>query len=223
MGTIAEFELPVREFALGGTFERLPDLEIEIERLVAHDQGQLMPLVWVTAEDFESVDEAFDSDASIESVEHLSVVGDDQLYRMAWVESTEMVAHILIEEEGTILSAFGNESGWEFRVLFPDRKSLSRTYDFAEQQGLSFTVSRIYDLDETRNGGFGLTEEQHETLVKAVEEGYFDVPRAITQPELAAKLGISHQALSERLRRAQKTLTRNTIIIGDVDEARNRR
>lgn len=220
MGTIAEFELSISEFALGGTFERIPTLEVEIERLVAHDQDQLMPLVWVTAEDFDSVDEAFASDTSIESIEHLSVVGDDQLYRMKWVESTEMVAHVLIEEEGTILSAFGNESGWEFRVLFPDRKSLSRTYEFAEQQGLSFTVSRIYDLDETRSGRFGLTEEQHDTLLLAVEEGYFDVPRGITQPELAKKLDISHQALSERLRRAQKTLTKNTIIIGDTVEKR---
>jgi predicted DNA binding protein len=218
MGTIAEFELPVTEFALGGSFERVPDLEIEIERLVAHDHGQLMPLMWVTAEDFDAVDEAFEFDTSIESAERLSIVGDDQLYRMAWVESTEMVAGVLVEEEGTVLSAPGNESGWEFRVLFSDRKALSRTYDFAEEQELSVTVSRIYDLDETRSGRFGLTEEQHETLVNAVEEGYFDVPRSITQPELAKKLGISHQALSERLRRAQKTLTRNTIIIGDTGE-----
>lgn len=218
MGTIAEFELPVTEFALSATFERLSDLETEIERLVAHEQGQLMPFVWMTAEDFERVDEALDDDPSVDSAERVSTVGDSRLYRMAWVEATEMVAHVLVEEDGTILSAVGDRAGWEFRVLFPDRSALSRTYEFAEERGLSVSVSRIYDLDENRSGRFGLTEQQHETLIEAINCGYFDVPRGITQPELAGRLGISHQALSERLRRAQRTLTKNTVVIGEPDD-----
>lgn len=222
MGTIAEFDLPVSEFALHATFDRLPDLEVEIERLVAHDEGQLMPFVWMAAGEFERVDEALAADPSVDSAERLSTVGDDRLYRMTWVEATEMVVHVLVEERGTILSAVGNRSGWAFRVLFPDRRALSRTYEFAEERGLSISVARIYDLDESRSGRFGLTEEQYETLVEAVERGYFDVPRAITQPELAERLGISHQALSERLRRAQKTLTRNTIVVGDIGNGRGR-
>lgn len=222
MGTIAEFELPVAEFALRATFDRLPDLEVEIERLVAHDEDQLVPFVWMAAAEFERVDEALAADPSVDSAEQLSTAGDDRLYRMTWVEATEMVVHVLVEEEGTVLSATGTRSGWQFRVLFPDRRALSRTYEFAEEHGLSISVARIYDLDENRSGRFGLTDEQYETLVEAVERGYFDVPRAISQPELAELLGISHQALSERLRRAQKTLTRNTIIIGDIENGRGR-
>ncbi|MFC7008889.1 helix-turn-helix domain-containing protein [Halalkalicoccus salilacus] len=41
--------------------------------------------------------------------------------------------------------------------------------------------------------------------------GYYDVPRTVTLTELANKLDISHQALSERLRRAHANLIDRTI------------
>nr|WP_222863711.1 helix-turn-helix domain-containing protein [Natronococcus pandeyae] len=40
----------------------------------------------------------------------------------------------------------------------------------------------------------------------AVRHGYFEIPRRISLEELAAELGVTHQALSERLRRASDTL-----------------
>ncbi len=217
MGTIAEFDIPIDEFVLGTTLHDVPDLEVEIERLVAHDHDRLMPFVWLTADDFEAVDTALEADSTIKSCELVSRVDGDRLYRMEWVSAIEMVVHILLEEEGTILDATGQTDGWHVRVLFPNRDSLSRTYDFANEQDLSFTVVRIYELDTRRQGRFGLTDDQQRTLAAATKLGYFDVPRGITQADLAEELGISHQALSERLRRAQRTLNENAIIIGDAE------
>ncbi|WP_336343515.1 helix-turn-helix domain-containing protein [Halalkalicoccus ordinarius] len=217
MGTIAELNIPADEFALGPTFRELSDLEVEIERLVAHDHGRVMPFAWLTADDPDALEETLSTDETVEEYELISRVDGDQLYRMEWVDSIEMVIHILLEEEGTILHARGKYDGWHVRVLFPDRDSLSRTYDFADDHGLRFDVVRIYELDDERKGRFGLSDEQQETLAAATKLGYYDVPRGITQAELAEKLGVSHQALSERLRRAQKTLNENTVIIGDAE------
>ena len=220
MGTIAEFNIPADEFALGPTFEDRSELEVEIERLVAHDHDRLMPFAWLTGEGpetFDELDDALSADSTVDSYELISKVDGDRLYRMEWVDSTEMIVHILLEEEGTVLHARGQDDGWHVRVLFPDRDSLSRTYDFANEHGIRFDIVRIYELDEERKGRFGLSDEQQETLAAATKLGYYDVPRGITQAELAEKLGVSHQALSERLRRAQKTLNENTIIIGDAE------
>jgi hypothetical protein len=217
MGTIAEFDIPADEFALGPTFQELEGLEVEIERLVAHDHERLMPFAWLTADDLEALDDALTADETVESAELVSETDDEQLYRMEWIDSIEMVVHILLDEEGTILHAMGQSDGWHIRVLFPDRDSLSRTYDFAQENDLRLDVVRIYELDSDRQGRFGLSDEQQDTLATATKLGYFDVPRGITQAELADKLDISHQALSERLRRAQKTLNENTIIIGDAE------
>jgi predicted DNA binding protein len=45
----------------------------------------------------------------------------------------------------------------------------------------------------------------------AVRRGYYDIPRRTSMGELAAELGISDQAVSERLRRAIVALVRNTM------------
>ncbi|MFB9808291.1 helix-turn-helix domain-containing protein [Haladaptatus pallidirubidus] len=49
----------------------------------------------------------------------------------------------------------------------------------------------------------------------ALESGYYDIPRGISGEELSDDLGISHQALSERLRRAYKNLISNALVVGE--------
>jgi AraC-like DNA-binding protein len=54
-----------------------------------------------------------------------------------------------------------------------------------------------------------LTTGQDAALRAAVERGYYEIPRPINLRQLAAQLGISSAALSERLRRAEgRVLTR---------------
>ncbi|MFB6224144.1 MAG: helix-turn-helix domain-containing protein, partial [Haloarcula sp.] len=45
------------------------------------------------------------------------------------------------------------------------------------------------------------TAEQQAALAAAHSEGYFEVPRGISQAELAKKLDISPSAVSQRIRR----------------------
>lgn len=67
-------------------------------------------------------------------------------------------------------------------------------------------VVRLQDTTDVTSQQLGLTPEQYETLVAAVEHGYFEIPREVSMQDLAEELGVSHQALSERLRRAYETL-----------------
>ena len=56
-----------------------------------------------------------------------------------------------------------------------------------------------------------VTSKQREALMAAFEDGFYDVPRQ-TMEELAdfAWLGVSHQTLSKRLRRAHDKLVSET-------------
>jgi predicted DNA binding protein len=56
-----------------------------------------------------------------------------------------------------------------------------------------------------------VTGPQREALVLAVERGYYDIPRRCSTAELAAVLGVSDQAVSERLRRGIATLVERTL------------
>jgi len=49
---------------------------------------------------------------------------------------------------------------------------------------------------------YGLTPLQRDTLIQAVQGGYYSIPRGVSTQELAETFDISDQAVTERLRRA---------------------
>jgi predicted DNA binding protein len=224
MSTIAELELPAEEFALARTFRDVPSVEFEVERVAAYEQERLLPFIWATGEDIAhgTLEEALETDPSVENVRLLADLEDEWLYQMDWVSEIRIVLHAMLEEEATVLTAVGRDDRWLLRVHFPDRESLSRTYDFCTDNEFSLSVNSIYQLDERRHGQYGLTKEQHESLVTASKMGYYDVPRNITMTEVAEELGISHQALSERLRRGHGRLVRNALVVGAASPEKKR-
>lgn len=211
MATIVEFRVPLDQLALAHTFASIPDLRIEIERFVAHDIGSAMPFVWVTADDFEAFETALDEDPTVETFEILAEFDDERFYRMNWIGEIDFVIHLLIEEEGSITQARTTGDFWQLQVLFPKHESLSRTHEFCEENGLYLTVESIYELEGNDGSQFGLTEQQRMSLREAKKQGYYDVPRSVSLAELADSLDVSHQALSERLRRAHANLIDRTI------------
>jgi predicted DNA binding protein len=56
-----------------------------------------------------------------------------------------------------------------------------------------------------------VTPGQQNVLVAARERGYFDIPRETTLRELADELDVSHQTLSEHLRRGIMNLVDATL------------
>ncbi|WP_255190885.1 helix-turn-helix domain-containing protein [Natronobeatus ordinarius] len=220
MSTIAELTLPAEGFALRRTLEAAPDVEVEVERVVAYEPDQVMPYVWFSGSEsaLTALDDALAEDQSVENAELLTDLDDERLYRMQWVADVSVIVHVLTEEMATILDASGERRQWRLRILFPEREALSRTYEFATDQGLSLSIQKIHELDEQRGGRYGLTDTQHETLVKALEGGYYAIPREVDMESLSDDLGISHQALSERLRRAHRALVEEAVSIGPQEE-----
>ncbi|WP_264780837.1 helix-turn-helix domain-containing protein [Haladaptatus sp. T7] len=51
-----------------------------------------------------------------------------------------------------------------------------------------------------------LTEQEHETLRSAMERGDYEISRWVTTTGLDEELGVSHQAVSEQLRRGHRCL-----------------
>lgn len=51
-----------------------------------------------------------------------------------------------------------------------------------------------------------LTKRQKEIILYAVDKGYYDIPRKISTKDLAKKFNISQSALSEHLRKIERTM-----------------
>lgn len=223
MATVIRARLPAAEFALAETFRRVGDVHFQCERIVKSGEDVVMPLIWSYGVDAESLNAALDDDPSVSDYSLLAEYDEELLYRMEWIDQVRLVLDMMTNSQATVLSAYGDGQHWSIRALYPDRDSLSHTHDFCEQNGLTFDIEYVREMDGEPAGRFGLSKEQYEALTMACSEGYFKVPREVDLKELAEKIGVSHQALSERLRRGHDILVQESLLVGsppvDAEEA----
>jgi predicted DNA binding protein len=217
MACIVRGTIPAVEFALYDALSSVSDVEFEIERVVASGEDAAMPLVWARGADDEVVERAIEDDSSTRNVSLLAEFEDEQLYRMEWISEVKVVLQMITNSNATITDAYGVGDSWELRVLYPTRDSVTKTTDYVAESGLTFDIGAIRELEGEPSGRFGLTDRQFEALRRAGEAGYFEIPRGIDQEDLADELGISHQALSERLRRGIDALVEDTILVGTAE------
>ncbi|WP_049941677.1 helix-turn-helix domain-containing protein [Haloterrigena turkmenica] len=215
MTTVVELDIPADRLAAARSFERVPELEYQIGGTI----GDAPPLVWLSGPDRETVRAALETDPSIDVIASVTDETkpdrsstdetDDRerwLFRLVFGDRFKLFERIVAENGGAILEASGSAGSWSVTLLFHDRDSLSACYSLFEQYEFGVDVTRLTGIDDLASAGTPLTETQYETIRTAQELGYFEVPRRITLKELAAELDVSHQALSERLRRCHAAL-----------------
>jgi predicted DNA binding protein len=206
MSLFGEFHLSAGDFAFHEAFQVDPSIVIEIERVVA-SEDVLTPYFWVSNVAPESFEAATQDDPSLEQVQRLDEFEEATLFRANWADRVETLVYAYTHIGATILDAEGNDNEWEFRMRFDDREKLNDYYEYLNDNDVSFELQRLYEISHPGNvSQFGLTPKQSEALTTALEMGFFDLPRDATMEEIADELDIAPQSLSDRLRRAEKTL-----------------
>ena len=210
MMTIVEASLPPAQFALQSALRRVPGAAFEAVRTVA-DGGDVLPLLWATGADAAALTDALEADDSTDRVRALTRRGEAVLYRMSWADRVRTVTTLLVADHGVLIGAQTRDDRWTFRVLFPERDAVAAVVESCDRFDLSLRVERIHPLDDSlRPNRSTLTSAQLQTVEAAFESGYYAVPRETTLTELAADLDVSHQALSERLRRGHRQVVETT-------------
>ena len=214
MAVVVEFTLPTDAFPFGRSTNGDPDVRVQLERVVPLNEARI-PFLWVTSDTraFEDFERYLRDSEIVKQVEAMTRVGDSVLYAVEWDTKKETFLNGLNDAGGTIMEAHGN-SKWSFTVGFRDHADLTRFHQFYQAHDYPVHIARVYALDEESRTeyGFGLIPEQRETLLLAVEEGYFSVSRGTTLEEIAEEMGISRQAASERVRRGAETVLRKSLI-----------
>lgn len=219
MPVIVRGKIPASDFALQYVFQTLPDVRIEIERVIESGNDVIFPLLWVRGADREVIEATLQEDPSVRDVTVLTDFESGALCWMQWFEQIGLLVRIITNSQAIILDASGRDGRWQLRVLYPDHEMVSTTHEFCDEHNLTFDIESITNLDAEPAGQYGLTDEQYRVLVLAAERGYFEIPRRITLESLASEVGVSHQALSERLRRAVGTLVKGRIPTGNVPDS----
>ncbi|QLK25218.1 helix-turn-helix domain-containing protein [Natrinema zhouii] len=215
MTSIADIEIPADGTGTGELFEAAPSLTCEMEQVIASSGHGL----WLSGPSHSEVKEALDEAGAIGNYSQISSDEDRWLYDIEFEPDTVDPFEIVLEEGGTVLSASASNGTWLLSVRVVDRESVSSLYDRLDDNDVTPTIVRLFDLAEESHSQCGLTTRQYETLVAAIDHGYFEIPREVSMQELSEELGISHQALSERLRRAYRALVTSELNVTEEDTA----
>ncbi|WP_440763752.1 helix-turn-helix domain-containing protein [Natronorubrum sp. DTA7] len=205
MSVITEIRIPSEDFELGQILSLEQASAVELETLVPSGDATV-PLFWV----YEPVENGFldavERYPTVNSVMEVDAFDDRKLIRLDWDASQDHLFQCILEHDGQILSATGSSEGWNFEIRFSAREALSQCQNCCEDAHISLKITRIYNPTDPKAGPwYGLSEPQREALTLAIRLGYYDIPRGCTTAELAYELGISDQAVTERLRRAIST------------------
>ncbi|WP_193767591.1 helix-turn-helix domain-containing protein [Halorientalis pallida] len=211
MSVIAEFTIAADAFALGRLIADQPALQIELERVVPIAK-RVMPYVRGHGDDLDGIEGRLAADPSVESVQTLDRAVDSARFRVEWAAPVEEFAAGLAAANASVLRVTG-EAEWGVRVRFEDHVGLGEFTAFCHDNDIDYTLERVATAETPGTGNpFGLTDVQYETLVEATQRGYFDIPRSVTLAAIAADLGVSEQAVSERLRRGIATVLERILL-----------
>lgn len=212
MSTIVEASVPTAQFALQETAQRVPDAVFEAVRIVTGGTDGVMPLLWGSGADQQSITDALEADGSVGTVSVCTRVHEASLYRVEWTTRVRVVTGLLVADRGALLSARARDGRWTFRILFPQRDAVAAVVEECDRYDVDLRIERISSMTtSSRADRSELTQEQLQTVETALERGYYDIPRETTLSDLSAELGVSHQALSERLRRGHRRLVETAL------------
>jgi hypothetical protein len=220
MSIIVELSIPVDRFDLGRRLDIPDDGQVKLEPIVPLGED-FVPLLWLYASSPEVFEEGLRTDGGVKNVRRLLESDGVILYGVEWTDPPDDFFAVLRANGGSILTGNGDTDQWQFELRFPDNDALSAFKQACDRSDLPTDVRRVYDErepEEPTEPVYGLTGPQREALLLAVRNGYYDIPRRETTVELAEELGISDQAVTERLRRAITTLVQNSLLGRDTDE-----
>lgn len=214
MSVVTDVSVPTDSFALQEALAANPEVAVEAEQLAFHSPEWTLPFLWASGDDSEAFLAAIAADRTVESVSIIERVDGEALYKVRWIQEVLDLITEMIDHHAVILEAKASDGRWKLKLRFAEDRYLSSFRNHFAERGLPFEVHSLYHPTAPRQREYGLTPEQYETLVTAIRAGYFNIPRAVSLEELAAELGVSSNAASQRIRRASDNLVRATLTIG---------
>lgn len=194
--------------------EHAPGMRATVQHVDSTASIPLRSVFWATGGDFDAFEAGLEADDTVADARLVAENGDERLYRVRYAPDMPDVTiyESAIEADGVFLKGETDGDGWTVKMLFPTRDSFNEFREACASVDLTVDVDSIYSKPFSGSGDeIALTDPQRDLLTRAVQVGYFDIPRETTLQELGQQMNISGQAASERLRRGMETLIRETV------------
>jgi predicted DNA binding protein len=220
MSVIAHLRVPALDFELGRILDVSGRASITLENLVPLGE-QAVPFFTIHGSEHQEAFEASVRDhPSVSNLQLVSVHDDRFLYALDWDVSSDDFFRAVQESGGNLLNGTGGPRTWEFELRFQSHDGLGTFQETLSEADIDVEVGRVYNPARPEGGPFyGLTQPQRDTLLRAVEGGYYSIPRQLSTQDIAEEFDISDQAVTERLRRAIITLVDNSLVAAIEEQA----
>ncbi|SFR36663.1 helix-turn-helix domain-containing protein [Halogeometricum limi] len=200
MVTEATFTVPSDQFPLGTVFNQLPNVTVELERLVPA-QDVVIPYFWVRGTEVADIESAFTEHPGVQGIRLVDSVEDEYLLRVEWTLEYDDVLTVLAETSIPLIEAIGTNKQWTFDVRGDEQRDIVEFQRRCRELDIPITLTSLTALTPVETAiEVILTDTQLEALVLAYDRGYFESPREVTLEALGEELGISQQAVGSRLR-----------------------
>lgn len=217
MSFIVELRISAETFVLAQTMEAYPDTRLEFERFIPRTFSENISYLWAgdNGPDLRPFQQAAASDPGVEDLQLVDDLDGGALFRVQWTESDDRnrITDAWTNSDETLVQAVGQDDEWFLKIRFDDRESITDFQSYADEHDLDFDLLRLYDVEAPKLGQYDLTTRQRDALVVALEMGYFDVPRRCELSDVADELGLSINAVSERIRRGEGNLFRSALTV----------
>lgn len=187
------------------------DHENKVEiRPVGHcifKSGKIGVRFWASSPNTEEFEHRLDIDETVATYDILTQEPPCDFYQvqLSDIGRENSLVPLLGEFGGTFIDGKRADGQWIVKLCFPDRPSFQSFFEtFDSYTSVSVQLDKVVSENSLDRQNFGLTPSQQNAFRVAYEQGYFDIPRKATLDSLADELNVSDQAVSERLRRAQK-------------------
>lgn len=210
MSVIVEVRVEGETFELGRILQPPDDTRLVLDHLEGEVPGTLP--VWAYGRRADAVTTTARVREPVEDLRSIGRFPGRNLYALEWDPEADQLLAGVGSVGGSLLRGEVDEGDWTLAVRFPSRDALSRFREHCGDHGIDVAVERRYDPDPAGRTDYGLTDRQRETLELAVDSGYYDIPRETTTQDLGEALGVSDQAVTERLRRGIGRLVDATLL-----------
>jgi predicted DNA binding protein len=215
MSVVAGFSVDAEDIVFGQVLAGT-ETRIELTQFVPVDGG-FIPYFWKERDgDTDQFERTAREHPAVADLVNLDGRVESALYRIDWSDEVDgfldaLRTHDIMVEEATT----NHGAEWFFRLRAFGQDELSEFQSDCYDHGIHIDIRRMVHNPDS-NGGHdralvGVTGKQHEALELALDRGYFAVPREISATELADEVGISRQAFSRRLQRAQQSVFTNLL------------
>lgn len=220
VSVLARLDVPAEAFLFGSVLDAYPDLRVRLERVVPTGSGP-MPYFWVGDEHVRAVEDALRTAGDIESFEPLDSADGETLVRVGWRRLPTEFLGVLSDAGATMYRGVGEGDTWRFTLRFPDHEDMTAFYRTCVDRDIPVELRTVDSSDAETEPTVGreITDAQRDTILAALEAGYFDVPRRVNLTELAQQLDISDTAASQRIRRGISTLLTQTLTSTETELA----